>query len=64
MNLRLESMMEVGLGELKPSNIAFQDPLMSKNPKDFQTHSQWSPNVIYFVLRINRAERVSFVVLQ
>lgn len=56
--------MEIGFGTLKPSNIAFKDPMMSKNLEDLQTHSQWSPKVIYFVLRINRAERVSFVVLQ
>lgn len=57
-------MMEIGFGELKSSNIAFKDPMMSRNLKDLQTHRQWSPKVIYFALRINRAERVSFVVLQ
>lgn len=57
-------MTETGLDEQKPSNIAFKDPVMSKNLKDLQTHSQLSPEVFYFVLRINRAERISFVVLQ
>lgn len=57
-------MMETGLDEHKPSNRAFKDPVMGKNLKDLQTHSQLSPEVFYFVLRINRAERVSFVVLQ
>lgn len=35
--------MEIGLGELKPSNIAFKDPVMSRNLKDLLTHSQLSP---------------------